>query len=84
MSIHPIGMSMLPHTALFMLMECSAVQGYPWNKMSSISGCSCTNLTPGPSALLSILKMQPHTCTISQRMQSDNFTVIKPLPPPEA
>ena len=37
--------------------------------MSKISGCSCTNRTPGPSALLSMRKMHPHTCTPSSPCQ---------------
>ena len=35
---------------------------HPWNRMLRICGFSCTKRTPGPSALLSMRKMQPHTC----------------------
>ena len=36
---------------------------HPWNRMVRICGFSCTKRTPGPSALLSMRNMHPHTCT---------------------
>ncbi len=50
---------------------------HPWNRISRISGCSCTNLTPGPSALLSIRKMHPHTYTASTACQQAHLMCKK-------